>query len=171
MTALDADAIGEALGRWGRDDDLGLLMRRLQRLGTGDLAAWVIMDRCGDAKDSPVAMVVGWIFVDPKTEHPSLRAHGAAEIFDLFVDPVWRRRGLAQALLQKAQEWARHQGFAVIGLCVELGDEFGPAHRLYGAQGFVADGQGIWYRGVPAKTGESIAIGPDATLCLIRGLS
>jgi ribosomal protein S18 acetylase RimI-like enzyme len=57
-------------------------------------------------------------------------------IFDLSVKPQYRRRGLAQALHQKAERWVKSQGFAAIGLQVMAHNE--AAAALYRKLGYNA---------------------------------
>ena len=57
-----------------------------------------------------------------------------AWIYDLWVDPTYRRRGLGKALLLAACQWARDIGFSRIGLHVFGGNQV--AIHLYLATGF-----------------------------------
>jgi len=57
-----------------------------------------------------------------------------AWIYDLWVDPAYRGRGLGKALLQAACQWARDSGFQRIGLHVFGGNQV--AIHLYQAAGF-----------------------------------
>jgi ribosomal-protein-alanine N-acetyltransferase len=52
-----------------------------------------------------------------------------AEILMLAVTPAWRRQGLAQALIRKAAIFARVRG--ADRLFLEVGEDNGPARRLY----------------------------------------
>jgi ribosomal protein S18 acetylase RimI-like enzyme len=57
-----------------------------------------------------------------------------AHIFMLYVQPAHRRRGLASALLQTAQQWARERGDQQIGLQVFPHNQ--AALNLYQKNGF-----------------------------------
>jgi streptothricin acetyltransferase len=60
------------------------------------------------------------------------------EVEDLTVDPPFRRCGVGQALLTRAQEWARAHNLP--GLCLETQDINTAACRLYARCGFVLCG-------------------------------
>lgn len=63
-----------------------------------------------------------------------------AYIFLLYVSPAHRRRGIASALMRRAEAWARARGDRQIGLQVFQQNQ--PALRLYEQLGFQA--QSIW---------------------------
>ena len=62
-----------------------------------------------------------------------------AWIPDLYVDPGFRRRGAARALLDACVEAARERGCH--RLILESGNERTEAHQLYEAYGFVHSGR------------------------------
>ena len=57
------------------------------------------------------------------------------ELDDLFVDPDWRRRGIATALVRDALDRAAHQGLTHIEVTAN-----GHALAFYESVGFVSDG-------------------------------
>lgn len=59
--------------------------------------------------------------------------HPAAEFSRLFVDPAARRQGVAQALIQQAQDWAADRD---LDLTLWVTDHLGPARTLYANAGF-----------------------------------
>ena len=59
---------------------------------------------------------------------------GLPQINALEIDENYRRRGLATMLIAAAENEARHQGFSMIGLGVEISNE--PAKRLYEKLGY-----------------------------------
>ena len=61
---------------------------------------------------------------------------------DLYVDPGARRRGVAQALMRSAADFARGQGAA--GLSLETARDNAPARALYRAAGWHED-DSQWY--------------------------
>ncbi|MFH5823995.1 GNAT family N-acetyltransferase [Georgenia sp. AZ-5] len=58
------------------------------------------------------------------------------EVRMLAVDPAAQRRGVAEALLRGAEEWAREQGYPVLVLSVFSKDGPGAPHRLYERLGY-----------------------------------
>jgi ribosomal protein S18 acetylase RimI-like enzyme len=55
-------------------------------------------------------------------------------IFLLYVDPSYRRQGIAKALMEYAQSWAKEQGYTQIGLQVFTNNQ--PAIELYQQLGY-----------------------------------
>jgi len=68
------------------------------------------------------------------------RGPGVAEVSRLFVVPAARRRGVAQALLKQAIDWATSHG---LDLVLEVTDHSGAARALYEQAGFHRAGTGI----------------------------
>ncbi len=61
---------------------------------------------------------------------PNLRA---AYVEDLWVDPEWRRRGIARSLLDAVEAWARAEELDWIGSDIETGNVVSAAwHRAAG---------------------------------------
>lgn len=61
-----------------------------------------------------------------------------ANVTDVWVPPVWRRHGIATALLEACESVARDQSFARLGLSV--GIDNAPAQALYATLGFFSAG-------------------------------
>jgi ribosomal protein S18 acetylase RimI-like enzyme len=55
-------------------------------------------------------------------------------IFLIYVDPIYRRQGIARALMEYAQAWAKEQGYTQIGLQVFTNNQ--PAIELYQQLGY-----------------------------------
>jgi GNAT superfamily N-acetyltransferase len=69
-----------------------------------------------------------------------LSGEGPAEVSRLFVVPAARRRGVAQALLRRAIDWATaHE----LDLVLDVTDHSGAAQALYEQAGFHRAGTGI----------------------------
>lgn len=66
---------------------------------------------------------------------------GIATVYQVWVAPEFRGRGIAQALLERAVAWARERGAAAVELDVTVGDT--PAVRLYRRMGFVETGAAV----------------------------
>lgn len=67
------------------------------------------------------------------------------EVQDLNVLPHFRRRGIATAMIEHCENLARDKGKDYMGIGVSVGPQSGPAQRLYGALGYVPDGNGVTY--------------------------
>ena len=88
-------------------------------------------------REFPVVAEVGgqfigmaWAQVDPTKR--------TAHLFQMWVAPAYRARGVARKLLAAAIAWAKSQGARDIVLGVTCGDS--PARRLYESAGFRAIG-------------------------------
>lgn len=63
---------------------------------------------------------------------------GTVNIFQMWVSPTARRRGVAMALLNQIQRWAKNNACRRLALSVNAKNE--AAVRLYKASGFGAEG-------------------------------
>ncbi|HEU4744501.1 MAG TPA: GNAT family N-acetyltransferase [Anaerolineales bacterium] len=74
-------------------------------------------------------------------------------IEELTVDTDWRCKGVGRALLTRAMEWAKAQGFP--GVTLETQDNNVPACMLYEKCGFVLSGFDLYaYRNFPEARNE-----------------
>jgi len=70
-----------------------------------------------------------WVTMEQIHQDP-----GAAWLLEVFVEPVYRRQGLARQLLDRAERWVREQGAKEIWLNVGGGNR--KALSLYESQGY-----------------------------------
>jgi len=89
------------------------------------------------------------------------------EISDLNVLPAYRRQGIGNALLDRAESAASARS-KVVGLGVGLYSDYGAAQRIYVRRGYLPDGRGIMYRNQPVAPGATIRIDDEAALMLTR---
>jgi ribosomal protein S18 acetylase RimI-like enzyme len=75
---------------------------------------------------------VGALIDDPHESH-------SREIVAMWVDPAFRGRGIASALVDHLVQVARSERVSAVALWVADGNE--PARRVYARRGFVATGQ------------------------------
>jgi GNAT superfamily N-acetyltransferase len=64
-----------------------------------------------------------------------------ATLWGMWVDPVGRRRGIAQALVEAVADWARGRGADRVRLAVTDCEESKPAAALYHKLGFADTGE------------------------------
>jgi GNAT superfamily N-acetyltransferase len=97
--------------------------------------------------------------------------HGAGipEVQDLNVLPVFRRRGIGNALMDAAEARAAERA-SVIGIGVGLYADYGSAQRMYVQRGYLPDGRGVMYDWKPVPPGETIRLDDDATLMFTKAL-
>jgi GNAT superfamily N-acetyltransferase len=84
---------------------------------------WVATDECGT-----VIATVGWRPLDP----------GRVELERLYVNPRWRRQGLANTLADLVEQTATVRRAREIELWSD--SRFGNAHRFYEARGYIRAG-------------------------------
>jgi GNAT superfamily N-acetyltransferase len=89
------------------------------------------------------------------------------EIADFNVLPLYRRQGIGNALLDRAESAASARS-PVVGLGVGLYSDYGAAQRIYVRRGYLPDGRGIMYRNQPVEPWATIRIDDDAALMLTR---
>lgn len=81
-----------------------------------------------------------------------------------------RGRGIGALMMERAEkEIAKRSPLA--GICVGIFDEYGPAQRLYVKRGFVPDGRGVCHPHQPVMDGETVTIGHDLLLWLVKDVS
>lgn len=95
------------------------------RAGGGEY--WVMTDEAGTVR-ATVALAIDRSRTPP-----------GAELKSLYVDPAWRRRGIARALSGLVIDGARGTGAAELVLWSDT--RFAPAHALYESMGFVRVGR------------------------------
>jgi ribosomal protein S18 acetylase RimI-like enzyme len=78
---------------------------------------------------------LGFIYLQPGTDYYQKNPHG--HISDIVVAPNARGKGIGKILLQKAEEWARSNGYKQLTLNVFYGNH--QARKLYSESGFGED--------------------------------
>lgn len=101
------------------------------------------------------------------SEYSPFAERQVPEICDLNVLPPYRRRGIGNALLDRAESAASARG-KVVGIGVGLYSDYGAAQRIYVRRGYLPDGRGIMYRNRPVEPGTVIRIDDDAAIMLTR---
>lgn len=89
---------------------------------------------------------------------------------DLNVFPWNRRRGVGNALLEKAEEIAATYGDS-LHLDVHVTANAGQAHRLYFRRGYLPDGRGVYHKYQQYDTALGAVDPEDLTLLLIKQLN
>ena len=101
------------------------------------------------------------------SDYPPFADRQVPEISDLNVLPAVRRRGIGNALLDRAESAASTRS-TVVGLGVGLSSDYGAAQRIYARRGYLPDGRGVMYNNRPVEPGATICIDDDATLRFTR---
>jgi ribosomal protein S18 acetylase RimI-like enzyme len=113
---------------------------------------------------------VGYINIKWKSSYPLFFTNKIPEIVDLNVLIKYRRMGIGNKLMDKAEEMIKEQSdFAGIG--VGLFPDYGPAQIMYIKRGYVPDGKGIYKKNSYVKFGETVIIDDDIVLHFIKELA
>lgn len=159
MGESDPAVISAAFTAIGWDGKLPALYRHyLAQQEEGRRLAWVAeWDR----------EFAGYVTLLWTSAYPPFAARQIPEIADLNVLPRHRRRGIANALLDRAESAAAARS-PVVGIGVGLYADYGAAQRIYARRGYVPDGRGIMYRNQPVEPGAMVRVDDDATIMLTR---
>jgi ribosomal protein S18 acetylase RimI-like enzyme len=131
-TAADVDRVAPLFDAYrefyGLPSDLRLCRRYLaERIGRDESVVLLAADACGTA--------LGFVQMYPGFS--SLAAARTYVLYDLFVDPAARQRGVGRRLMEAAAEEARQRGAVSIVLSTARTNQ--PAQRLYESLGWVRD--------------------------------
>ena len=111
----------------------------------------------------------GYGTVKWRADYEPFRAADIPEVQDLNVLPRFRRRGVATAIMDAAEEYEGTRS-PIAGIGVGLFADYGPAHLMYLKRGYRPDGRGITYRGVTVEPGATVRVDDDLALMLTRRL-
>ncbi len=154
----DIPAIESALNKMGWRPRLLLLESYIfeQSKGTRIILVAFVKEECA-----------GYVTIKWKSDYPPFATKGIPEIVDLNVFSPLRRRGVASALVDKAEELI-FSGSPIAGIGVGLFSDYGPAQQMYVKRGYVPDGLGIAYKGVHVKPGQTLPVDDNLVLYLTK---
>lgn len=110
------------------------------------------------------------------SDYTHFREAGIPEINDLNVLPDYRKQGIGTRLIrccEAAAADAASQGDrspCAIGIGVGLHPGYNAAQRLYTKLGYILDGHGVHYDGVPVEAGEFYRFDDDLILYFTKAL-
>lgn len=90
---------------------------------------------------------LGHVTMKWQSEYAGFRRKNIPEIVDLWVQPDFRRKGIARQLMYAIESRARAAQITALGLSVGVSENFKPAQKLYAQLGFRPDGSGLWRDG------------------------
>ena len=154
MEREDIPALCRAAG------DAEYLERQLQNRDRGECAALIALWN-GEA--------AGHVFCYYRCRWGGMGGQGLPCIVDLAVFEKFRRRGIATALMDRAEELARKYACRVY-LDVDLDGGSGRAQRMYAKRGYLPDGKGAYLDGSPCPDDVSRPPG-DLSLCMVKELA
>lgn len=115
----------------------------------------------------------GYITLKRTSLYQPFYAQNIPEIMDLNVLPASRNNGIGSMLLDIAEDEAKKKGDLIgigVGLYGGVSDGYGAAQRLYIARGYIPDGNGVTYDGLPVIWGERYLVDDDLILWLTKKL-
>ena len=118
--AESPDAFGSTLAAEGSRSD----SEWIERLRSG-CHSETDLPLVAELKGQPIGLAWG--------RFPNPAARDKAHLFQMWVDPDFRRRGAGSALLKRVVEWATEMGASLLLLGVTCGS---PAVRMYAREGF-----------------------------------
>ncbi|MBW8769053.1 MAG: GNAT family N-acetyltransferase [Gemmatimonadetes bacterium] len=118
------DAFGSTLAREEAfpDDEW---VQRLERAAVSPTELPIVVE------DAARPIGLAWARIDPENDE-------VAELFQVWVDPLYRQRGVGRLVIDSALDWARASGVRQMLLSVALGP--GSALEFYRRLGFVEVG-------------------------------
>jgi len=111
----------------------------------------------------------GYVTVNWQPTYTGFADLSIPEIQDLNVLTAYRRKGVADHLLDRAEaEVAQRSG--VVGIGVGLHPGYNAAHRLYAKRGYIPDGRGITYRNQFVDEGAQVRLDDDLVMHFTKQL-
>ena len=112
---------------------------------------------------------VGYVNLYPDAQWGAFGGQGLPEIVDLAVLERCRKKGIANKLLDVAEDLAKKYADRVY-LGVGMHSGYGSAQRIYIKRGYIPDGSGVWYGGEVCPQYESCCNDDDLVLYLSKEL-
>lgn len=166
-----------AITDFGTDPHPGAVLDFLAEWVTGSRAAadQHVADHPGGQGTTLVARldqtVAGLVTLRWTSNNPALADRNIPLVHQLMVAPGYRRRGVATALMDAAEQLAAQRGRRAVGITVGLFDEYGPAQRLYVQRGYVPDGRGACQARTPLREGQIVTMDHSLIIWLIKDLT
>lgn len=154
----DIEVIASALAEIGWPDRTSVLERYLAEQYAGDRTVLVAHSDRNFA---------GYVTILWKSNYPPFAEQEIPEINDLNVLPVFRRQGIASALMDKAEKRISERS-RVAGIGVGTFQDYGAAQRMYILRGYVPDTLGLFYKGQHVKRSQEVSVDDELILYLTK---
>ncbi|MBN1875607.1 MAG: GNAT family N-acetyltransferase [Anaerolineae bacterium] len=113
---------------------------------------------------------VGHVKLVWRPDYVHFREAGIPEIQDLNVLPAYRKQGIGTRLIQCCEATAATRGDH-IGIGVGLHPGYNAAQRLYSKLGYILDGHGVHYDGIPVEERQSYRFDDELIIHFSKELS
>ena len=132
-----------------------------------------LMEQALKVRDVYIARVkgqfAGYLTICWQSSYPSFREKNIPEVMDFNVLPKFRRMGIGTQLMDRAEAEIASVS-QVAGIGVGMTSDYGAAHRLYVLRGYIPDGNGLSYRGLPTRHGDIVKTDDNLVLYLTKEL-
>jgi GNAT superfamily N-acetyltransferase len=115
--------------------------------------------------------VIGYAAIVWESGYAGFRSRGIPLVHPIAVAEPYRRQGVATLLMDAAEQLARDRGISTLGITVGLFDQYGPAQRMYGQRGYIADGRGACQDQQPLCKGTHVTVDDDLIIWLTKDLA
>lgn len=113
--------------------------------------------------------IAGYLTINPQAKVRPFENKNIPEISDLNVFMKYQKRGIANKLLDFAENLVA-KNYSTICLGVGLHSGYGQAQRIYVKRGYIPDGTGVWYGNKKAIPCEPYPIDDDLVLYMSKKL-
>jgi GNAT superfamily N-acetyltransferase len=113
---------------------------------------------------------VGVVTIRWRPNYPPFREAAIPFIQNIEIRHDLRGQGYGSRVMEAIERLIGGRS-SKAGICVALFDAYGPAQRLYARRGYIPDGRGACHRFTPLRRGETITLGDDHLIWLVKDLS
>lgn len=112
----------------------------------------------------------GYVTIQWQSPYDYFRKLNIPEIKDLNTLIKFRNKGIANLLMDYAEEKVKEKGYPTVGIGVGLYSDYGISQRLYIKRGYNFDGKGLMYKGIEVKPGCDVFVDDNLSLCMLKQL-
>jgi len=160
LARADAQALSAAFAAIGWTKPAEQFVRYATEADNGTRTSWVATVN---------GEMAGCVTLLWESDYPGIARLGIPEIRDLNVLPQFRRRGIASAMLDRAEGAAARRS-AVVAIGVGLHPGYNAAQVLYVKRGYIPDGLGVTYGDRFVQEGESLPFDDSLVLHFTKKL-
>jgi len=160
MEPCDAATISSAFSTIGWNKPEAQYIRYMEDQNAG--RAVVLVAELGDA-------FAGYGCVVWESSHAAFREKSIPEVSDLNVLPAFRRKGIATAIMNRAEALIAERS-ETAGIGFGIYEDYGGAQRMYVLRGYVPDGRGCTSHHKPVQGGDRVRADDALVLWLTKRL-
>jgi ribosomal protein S18 acetylase RimI-like enzyme len=115
--------------------------------------------------------VVGYGSLLAESEYTLFEQNDVLEICDIWIAPAERKQGLATLLITYFESIAQDEEAAHTGMSIGLTADWSAAHNLCIRLGYLPDGNGMTYKGIPVVKGTQYPVDDALRLWFVKDLT